>query len=81
MTKKFCKHSISFRPENVPRLFDLVRIEDNRLRTAFYYALRDTLVASDLDQASRIAYGARRYRVVTLGGQVIEVTGNKNYLQ
>ncbi|KOB66221.1 Structural maintenance of chromosomes protein, partial [Operophtera brumata] len=35
---------------------------------AFYYALRDTLVASDLDQASRIAYGATRYRVVTLKG-------------
>lgn len=62
-------------PENVPRLYDLIKINDDRVRTAFYYALRDTLVAKDLDQASRIAYGEQRYRVVTLGGQIIETTG------
>lgn len=52
----------------MPRLFDLVKCRDERLRLAFYYAARDTLVAKDLDQASRIAYGAdRRWRrVVTL---------------
>lgn len=64
-----------FRPENVPRLYDLVRVQDDRVKTAFYYALRDTLVANDLDQASRIAYGSRRYRVVTLKGDLIETTG------
>lgn len=64
-----------FSPENVARLYDLVQIEDEDVRTAFYYALRDTLVAKDLDQASRIAYGAQRYRVVTLGGDLIETTG------
>ncbi|KAF7268607.1 hypothetical protein GWI33_018297 [Rhynchophorus ferrugineus] len=62
-------------PENVPRLYDLVRVNDDRVKTAFYYALRDTLVATNLDQASRIAYGARRYRVVTLNGDLIETTG------
>ncbi|KAJ8956971.1 hypothetical protein NQ318_012135 [Aromia moschata] len=62
-------------PENVHRLFDLVRIQDEGVHTAFYYALRDTLVANDLDQASRIAYGAQRFRVVTLGGDLIETTG------
>ncbi|KAK9877855.1 hypothetical protein WA026_020085 [Henosepilachna vigintioctopunctata] len=62
-------------PENVPRLFDLVKTQDDRLKTAFYFALRDTLVASNLEQASRIAYGARRYRVVTLAGDLIETTG------
>ncbi|KAJ2944933.1 hypothetical protein O0L34_g1828 [Tuta absoluta] len=62
-------------PENVPRLFDLVKVRDDRVRPAFYYALRDTLVAQDLDQASRIAYGATRYRVVTLKGDVIEIAG------
>ncbi|KAB0799073.1 hypothetical protein PPYR_06953 [Photinus pyralis] len=62
-------------PENVPRLFDLVKIADDRIKPAFYYALRDTLVANDLDQASRIAYGKQRYRVVTLTGQLIETTG------
>lgn len=66
---------IIFRPENVHRLFDLVKIQDEDVRTAFYYALRDTLVANDLEQASRIAYGAQRFRVVTLGGDLIETTG------
>jgi chromosome segregation ATPase len=32
-------------------------------------------VAKDMDQATRIAYGARRYRVVTLGGGIIEASG------
>lgn len=64
-----------FSPENVARLYDLVRVQDEDVRTAFYYALRDTLVANDLEQASRIAYGAQRYRVVTIGGDLIETTG------
>lgn len=52
----------------MPRLFDLVRPRDEAVRVAFYYAMRDTLVATDLDQASRIAYGQdRRWRrVVTV---------------
>ena len=51
-----------------PRLFDLVKVREEALRPAFYYAMRDTVVASDLDQASRIAYGAdkRWRRVVTV---------------
>jgi structural maintenance of chromosome 4 len=59
----------------VHRLFDLVQIQDETVRTAFYFSLRDTLVANDLDQASRIAYGAQRYRVVTLKGDLIETSG------
>lgn len=64
-----------FRPENVPRLFDLIRVEDERVKPAFYYGLRDTLVADDLAQARRVAYGATRYRVVTLNGEIIEIAG------
>ncbi|XP_043229658.1 structural maintenance of chromosomes protein 4-like isoform X2 [Amphibalanus amphitrite] len=62
-------------PENVPRLFDLVQVKDERVRTAFYYALRDTLVADDLTQATRIGYGRQRHRVVTLRGDLIETSG------
>ena len=52
----------------VPRLFDLVRVREERVKLAFYFALRDTIVADSLDQASRIAYGKdRRWgRVVTI---------------
>lgn len=54
-------------PAGVPRLFDLVRVREERVKLAFYFALRDTVVADSLDQASRIAYGKdRRWgRVVT----------------
>ncbi len=52
----------------MPRLFDLVRVREERVRLAFYFALRDTVVADSLDQASRIAYGKdkRWGRVVTI---------------
>ncbi|KAG9027694.1 hypothetical protein FRB95_007465 [Tulasnella sp. JGI-2019a] len=63
-------------PENVPRLFDLVTPKDPRLAPAFYKAVRDTLVADDLEQANRIAFGGmKRWRVVTLAGQLIDTSG------
>ena len=43
-------------PENVPRLFDLITPSSADLAPAFYYATRDTVVASDLDQATRISF-------------------------
>lgn len=62
-------------PENVPRLYDLVKPKHDRYRPAFYSVLQNTLVAKDLDQANRIAYGAKRWRVVTLDGQLIDKSG------
>ncbi|KAL1749299.1 RecF/RecN/SMC [Schizophyllum fasciatum] len=63
-------------PENVPRLFDLVKPKDPRFRPAFWSVIRETLVADTLEQANRIAYGSeKRYKVVTLAGQLIEPSG------
>ncbi|XP_006163111.1 structural maintenance of chromosomes protein 4 [Tupaia chinensis] len=63
-------------PENTPRLFDLVKVKDEEIRQAFYFALQNTLVADNLDQATRVAYQKdRRWRVVTLQGQIIEQSG------
>lgn len=45
-----------FRPENAKRLYDLVQVKDPDVKIAFYFALKDTLVADTLDQATRIAY-------------------------
>ncbi|XP_070539333.1 structural maintenance of chromosomes protein 4-like [Ptychodera flava] len=76
--KTFEKHATTKidTPENAPRLFDLVKVQDEKLLTAFYYALRNTLVANDLDQATRIAFqGSKRWRVVTLSGQLIDQSG------
>ena len=36
---------------------------------------RDTLVADDINQANRIAFGSQRFRTVTLDGKLIEITG------
>ncbi|XP_061639069.1 structural maintenance of chromosomes protein 4 [Phyllopteryx taeniolatus] len=63
-------------PEESPRLFDMVRVNNTSVRPAFYFALRDTLVAQDMEQATRIAFQRdKRWRVVTLKGQIIEVAG------
>uniref|UniRef100_A0A8C9TQD3 Structural maintenance of chromosomes protein 4 n=1 Tax=Scleropages formosus TaxID=113540 RepID=A0A8C9TQD3_SCLFO len=63
-------------PENIPRLFDMVKVKDEAVRPAFYFALRDTLVANDLEQATRLAFQKdKRWRVVTLQGQIIEQAG------
>lgn len=63
-------------PDNIPRLFDMVKVMDEHIRPAFYFALRDTLVADDLDQATRVAFQKdKRWRVVTLQGQIIEQSG------
>lgn len=62
-------------PESVPRLFDLVKPKHPKFAPAFYSVLQNTLVANDLQQANKIAYGARRWRVVTLDGQLIDMSG------
>ena len=67
-------------PENVHRLFDLVKVQNSEILPAFYFALRDTLVAKDLEQATRIAYGRTRYRVVTLQGQLIDTSGERMFV-
>ncbi|KAJ6146235.1 Structural maintenance of chromosomes protein [Penicillium chrysogenum] len=64
-----------YTPESVPRLFDLVKPKDPKFAPAFYSVMQNTLVAKDLEQANRIAYGARRWRVVTEDGQLIDVSG------
>lgn len=64
-------------PQNSQRLFDLVRPKDDIYLPAFYYALNDTLVTKNLDLATKIAFGEkdRRFRVVTLEGQLIDISG------
>lgn len=63
-------------PENVPRLFDLITPKEPRFAPAFFKGVANTLVANDLEQANRIAFGGqRRWRVVTLAGQLIDTSG------
>lgn len=62
-------------PNRVPRLFDLVKPKDPKFAPAFYSVLQDTLVASNLKEANAVAYGAKRYRVVTLDGKLIDKSG------
>ncbi|KAK4047568.1 Structural maintenance of chromosomes protein 4 [Microbotryomycetes sp. JL201] len=63
-------------PENAPRLFDLVSPKDSALAPAFFQILTHTLVATDLEQGKRLAFGSgKRWRVVTLDGQLIDTSG------
>eukprot|EP01126_Amoeba_proteus_P013704 TRINITY_DN1587_c0_g1_i2.p1 TRINITY_DN1587_c0_g1~~TRINITY_DN1587_c0_g1_i2.p1 ORF type:complete len:1050 (-),score=291.08 TRINITY_DN1587_c0_g1_i2:738-3887(-) len=62
-------------PPNSERLYDLVKVKKPEIRVAFYFALQDTLVTDVLDRATEIAYGQKRYRVVTLDGKVIDLSG------
>ncbi|KAM0788102.1 hypothetical protein ACM66B_001270 [Microbotryomycetes sp. NB124-2] len=63
-------------PENAPRLFDLVSPKDPTLAPAFFQVLTHTLVATDLEQGKRLAFGSgKRWRVVTLDGQLIDTSG------
>lgn len=62
-------------PEDVPRLLDLIRVRESKFRAAFAKVLGNTVVAKDLEQANKIAYGKLRWRVVTLDGQLIESSG------
>ena len=63
--------------EKCVRLFDLVQPRDDEVRVAFYYALRNTIVAKNLDQATKIAYDKKKciHRVVSLKGELIELSG------
>lgn len=64
-------------PEGAPRLFDLITVKDPKFSPAFFQLLNNTLVANDLDHGKRLAFGSgnKRWRVVTLDGQVIDVSG------
>ncbi|KAI8546741.1 hypothetical protein RHMOL_Rhmol07G0143200 [Rhododendron molle] len=64
-------------PEGVPRLYDLIKVQDERMKLAFFAALGNTVVAQDIDQATRIAYGGNKEfrRVVTLDGSLFERSG------
>lgn len=42
-------------PEGVPRLYDLIKVRDERMKLAFYAALGNTVVAQDIDQVN-LAY-------------------------
>ena len=67
---------LSRTPESAPRLVDLIQPNDAKFKKAFYYVVRDTLIATDLDQANRLAFGGKtRWRVVTLDGKVIDKAG------
>lgn len=63
-------------PESAMRVFDCIKILDQRFRLTFYSGLHDTLLAENLEQARRIAFGTNtRYRVVTFKGDLIDQSG------
>jgi structural maintenance of chromosome 4 len=43
--------------QSANRLYDLVKVSDEKFKDAFYFAIRNTLVCDGIDVATRIAYG------------------------
>ena len=63
-------------PEGAPRLFDLISPKDETITPAIFLGVGQTIVAPDLETATRWAYDfGKRWRVVTVGGQLIETSG------
>jgi structural maintenance of chromosome 4 len=63
-------------PEGAPRLFDLIAPSNFAITPALYLGVGNTLVAPDLETATRWAYEyGKRWRVVTIDGNLIEVSG------
>ncbi len=55
-------------------LFRKIKCKDIYTK-CFYFALKDTLVADNLESARTMAFGKTRYRVVTIDGKLIEKSG------
>jgi structural maintenance of chromosome 4 len=56
----------------------LVTPKDEKIVDALYFALKDTLVANDIKEGTNIAFNSgqgKQYRVVTLKGELVEITG------
>jgi structural maintenance of chromosome 4 len=63
-------------PEGAPRLFDLITPLNYSVTPAIYKCVGNTLVADDIQVASRWAYDfGKRWRVVTTDGKLIESSG------
>ena len=63
-------------PEGAPRLFELITPGNFAVTPALFLAVGNTLVAPDLETASRWAYEfGKRWRVVTVDGKLIESSG------
>jgi structural maintenance of chromosome 4 len=63
-------------PEGAPRLLELIAPSNFSITPAIFLAVGNTLVAPDLDTATRWAYDyPKRWRVVTLDGKLIETAG------
>lgn len=60
------------------RLFDLIKVKDNKFLNVFYFATKDTLVCEGMNVGTKVAYESvpgKTFRVVTLEGQMIETSG------
>lgn len=74
--KKGAHDQVVETPENAPRLFELITPSDFQITPALFLAVGNTLVAPDLDTATRWAYEfGRRWRVVTVDGQLLDAAG------
>ena len=43
-------------PEGVPRLFDMIKVQDERMKLAFFTAIGNIVVAKDIDQVLYLSH-------------------------
>ena len=61
-------------PSSIKRLFDLIQPSSSKFAPAFYSKVFNTLVAPN-ERGQKVAYGAKRWKVVTLDGKVVDTSG------
>ena len=63
-------------PYKCKRIFDLLEIGDNNLKSLFFMIFRNTLIAPNLEIAKKNAFeSGRRKKIVTMNGNLIEISG------
>ena len=60
---------------NAIRLFDHIKFNDNKFKAAFYSVFGDTLFTENIEDARKIAFGEKRFKVVTSNGNIINPSG------
>lgn len=63
-------------PPNSKRLFDLISCADEKVRPAFYFAVRNTLVTETLTRARELGLArGERFKCVTVDGSLVDPSG------
>ncbi|GFY87732.1 structural maintenance of chromosome 3 [Actinidia rufa] len=61
-------------PKGVPRLLDLIKVQDERMKLAFFAALRNTIAAENIDKVEKLSNTRQKIADATRCYQALEKT-------